>query len=101
MRSALATGVLTLAALTGCASDSPLRSEPSTRQDTVRPESTAPEGLTDIRSELAGQRATTQAAMNPNTPTSAYSTADDGSPWYSPFFDALDIAAGLSRFFPW
>lgn len=94
MRSALVSAVLTALLLAGCASNGPER--PTASRDAVlqAPERHVPDGVADIRSELASQRASTLSQMDVKSGSATSPDgAGDGTPWWGPVFDVLEFGA--------
>lgn len=81
--------------VSSCASDGPDR--PTASRDAVlqSPSANVPDGVQDVRNELAAQRSSTLSQMDVRSGSSTSSAADGGSPWYSGIFDALDFAVSV------
>jgi len=92
------TALLSIAAMAGCGSDGPTRPEASRDAVLEAPEAHVPDGVADIRSELASQKSSTLEQMDVRRGTGV---APDGAPsggdWHGPIFDMLDFGASLGH----
>jgi len=89
------TRVLCLAPLlfaAACASDGSPGSVEEMRSDSYRATNQVPDGVTEMRDTLAGQRAETNSFLDS---VMGAAPADDSGYWYAPIFDALDAAASI------
>ncbi len=98
-RTPLAAALLLSLLAAGCASDGPIRPEPPTRYETLRPERVVPDDVAAMRETFADQRTTTLESMDAVMGRTQMLTTDDGSPWYSTLFDALDTVVGIGGLF--
>ena len=77
-----------------CASDGSPGSVDEMRSSSYRAMNQVPDGVLEMRETMAGQRAETNARLDEVMGASA-TEGSDGSYWYSPIFDVLDVAASI------
>ena len=77
-----------------CASDGPPGSIEEMRSNSYRATNPVPDGVTEMRETLAGQRSETNALLDS---VMGAAPAGDSGYWYTPIFDALDAAVSVGK----
>jgi len=77
-----------------CASDGSPGSVDEMRSSSQRATNQVPDGVVEMRETMADQRAETNTRLD-NVMGASAAEGSDGSFWYTPLFDVLDVAASL------